>query len=297
MEEKSPVKPKQADGPEPNKKPKKKYFWFCGIFFIVIALFIVPRIIYLANYKEETKSETAVTAQPNSQTTKKPNTTAKTVAKKTSQGEESVNQQSENNQPNTMLEYFIDTAVYDYQKREFFVTRWAKSDVSVGVAEGTFTDSLNNCLNNFISDFNQESSSSKLRRDDTVDTGIPNIKIYYWEDSQFKERAGQDATYGVTEWIHKDDKSLQRSMIFFSHELMNVDEAVRCQVVRHEMMHALGFWGHSSAVPEGILSSPKTRYIYPDEDKRLVKMLYNSGVAIGSNVEAARSFFRSNSGW
>lgn len=78
---------------------------------------------------------------------------------------------------------------------------------------------------------------------------------------------------------------------------MNANEAVRCQVVRHEMMHAVGFWGHDNTFFESIMAPPKTRYIYPEEDKILVKMLYNSGVPIGADENAARSYLDSHFSW
>lgn len=288
--------------PEKTPKPKKKWCLCCGlIVLLIIILSIVSRVIYLSYYeKNSTNSDRSISNSKVADEVKSAErssvkSNSKSTADTSQKDQESEQPENTQTQENRMLEYFIDTAVYDYQKREFFITRWTSSNVSVGVAEGSFTESLNNCLESFINDFNSESSSAKLRRDDTVDVGIPNIKIYYWDDTKFKEKAGQNATYGLTQWIHKDDKSLQRSMLFLSYDLMNADESLRCQIIRHEMMHAVGFWGHSDKYFEGIMSSPKTRYIYPDEDKRLVRILYNSNIPVGSDNEAARNYFGNNS--
>lgn len=195
----------------------------------------------------------------------------------------------------SLINFFVELSVYLQDKsHEMFVTRWTKPQVAVGVGEGTFDSTLNSCLNTYISDFNGVSSSIKLVRDDTVALGLPNVKIYYWPDPQFKERGGADSNHGFVEWIHNDDKSLKRSVMFLSESVMTLDEAVRCQVVRHEMTHAIGFWGHSDIFPESITSFAKTRYLYPEEDKIIIRMLYNSGIPIGLKETEVRTFFESN---
>jgi len=266
------------------------------IIFVIFVLFTLMKLSYLAYYANESATKTATNTESTTKTieaTSSKTATKKSSLTKTTSNQQSSQQSSSDTSKKNMIEYFVDTAVYDYTKREFFVTRWNQSGVSVGVAEGEFTSSLNSCLEGFISDFNGQSSSAKLHRDDTVSLGQPNIKIYYWSDAAFKQRAG-DIDYGYTEWIHKDDKSLQRSMLFLSEEIMNIDEAVRCQVIRHEMTHAVGFWGHSNVFFEGIMAQPKTRYIYPEEDKRLIRMLYNSGIPIGSTSQSTRDFLENN---
>ena len=82
--------------------------------------------------------------------------------------------------------------------------------------------------------------------------------------------------------------------MFLYDTLMAMDEAVRCQVIRHEMTHAVGLWGHSDVYFESIMALPKTRYIYPEEDKILIRMLYNSGVPLGAKANEVRTFFNNN---
>ncbi len=293
-----------------DKKAKKKScFKVIGIIVaIIIFLYFIPRVIYLASY-QNSSAKTSNNPTPVKQTSSpspnsvKNNQSGSASSEPASSGSASKDERHEETTVNDdsnnkdIIDYFIETAVLDSSDREMFVTRWTASSISVGVGEGEFNDNLNNCLSSFIDDFNTQSSSVKLHRDDTVDLGVPNIKIYYWNDAEFKQKAGSDIQYGLTQWNHKEDKSLQRSMVFISKDIMNNDESVRCQVIRHEMMHAVGFWGHSNKFFEGIMALPKTRYIYPEHDKQIVRMLYNSGVAIGSKVENARSYLEQNKNW
>lgn len=300
---------KEIDKDSP--KPKRRSCLWITVVIIIFAILssIAAKLIYLANYQNslattaKTPTEASTIADvstgiPSQKTTKGTATGNQSQSSNQTSGQEPSQEESTTTQAdNALLDYFIETAVYDVGGREMFITRWSSQNISVGVGEGEFTQSLNDCLSGFINDFNSLSSSVKLTRNDTVALGIPNIKIYYWEDSDFKQKAGSNALYGLTQWNHKDDKSLQRSMLFLSKAVMDADEGVRCQVLRHEMMHSIGFWGHSNKFFEGIMALPKTRYIYPEEDKSLVRMLYNSGIPIGSNADSARDFSRNNPGW
>ncbi len=188
--------PSSSTTPQPPHKPWFKIIIVLGIigffFMLAVSVFIIIKLVRFAN---QNKPEVTVSQTPVASSTHLATQTAKKSAtvKQNSNSPAATEQPSqENSEPtksnNDIIDYFIDTAVYDYSKRELFVKRWTASSVSVGVAEGEFTESLNNCLGSFISDFNAQSSSTKLRRDDTVDLGIPNIKIYYWPDDQFNNQ-------------------------------------------------------------------------------------------------------------
>lgn len=288
---------------EKEKRPSKRItVWKIVLGLIIFVVLAVAYRISIILYFAEDSPNTESSSVKNPEAT----ATQTTKSNKTPKGSSTPNQQSsaQNNKSqapskepeardDSLINFFIETAIKDYQDRSFFVTRWTSPNVSVGVGEGNLSETLSGCLSSFINDFNKESSSIKLFRDDRVDLGIPNIKIYYWDNAKFKQKAG-NIDNGFTSWNHKDDKSLQRSMVFLSEDIMKLDDAVKCQVIRHEMMHAVGFWGHDQTYFESIMSLPKTRYIYPEEDKTLVRMLYNSGIPIGSDESAARSYLESH---
>jgi hypothetical protein len=294
------VPAQDADQNKPKKKPKK---WCCLLFVAIVIFFSsYPSIRSLFmplddsvpptdEGETEDKPEaivetigtpTAVTQKPDQSASTKPTTPATTAP------DPSIRKAA-------IINFFVELANYLQDgTREMFVMRWTKPQVAVGVGEGTFDASLNACLDSYISDFNAESASIKLIHDNTVALGLPNVKIYYWTDAQVKERGGADSSYGFVEWLHNDDKSLSRSVMFLSDTIASLDQSIKCQVIRHEMTHAIGFWGHSDVFPASIMGLPKTIYSYPEEDKILIRMLYNSGLPIGSKEAETRAFFESN---
>ena len=56
-------------------------------------------------------------------------------------------------------------------------------------------------------------------------------------------------------------------------------------------MHAVGFLGHSGIYKESVMGFPKEKYIFPYIDKKVIKMLYNSGIPIGVDIETTKAFF------
>lgn len=248
---------------------------------------------YFANSEPKKDMEIPI---PDAQTTPDSDTKSKTSPKKTNPDTKST-PTADNSAANKekMINFFVETAVIDDDKaRELYVIRWNKPSVSAGVAVGTFDDHLNGCLDGFISDFNALTSGVDLFHDNTVDLGIPNIKIFYLDEATFNARAGGSSQYGYVQWDLHDDYSINRISMNISYKIKEMEPGVQCQIIRHEMMHAVGFWGHSDIYPQSIMSLPKTVYSYPAEDKWLVELLYNIGLPLGSNPAATREFLNAN---
>lgn len=249
---------------------------------------------FLAGYESDKRSDVPL---PDDQTSSKDSTKSNSGSKTTSNSKSSTS--SDNNaavaaEKEKMVNFFTEAALYDSADREQRLMRWNKPSVSAGVAVGAFDDQLNGCLDSFISDFNSLTNGVDLYHDNTVDLGIPNIKIFYLDEATFNARARGVSEYGYVEWDLKDDYSINRISMNISYKIKEMTPSVQCQLIRHEMMHAVGFWGHSDIFPESVMSLPKTDYSYPIVDRRIVELLYNIGLPLGSSVTDTKNFLNSN---
>jgi len=222
--------------------------------------------------------------------------TPKTSPKKSSAPSAIDNSVNEEAEKEKLLNFFVELANKDDKDETWIgsIARWTKSSVSVGVGEGTVSDRQSMCINTYIDDFNSVSSNVKLFRDDTVDLGIPNIKIYYQDQATFAARSSGTSPYGYEEGGFNDDLSFKRAAVFLSDIIATLDESVECQVIRHEITHGIGFWGHSDIYFESIMSLPKTTYSFNTADKKVIEMLYNTGIPLGAKEAEVRSFFSEN---
>lgn len=282
-----------------NKVKKKRHCCLFAAVFIV--LFFMSTVVFGAYLvSKEKSSEQAVVNQVadsptqnqdgNSQSdTVKKSTTASTTTTTPSTATNDANKQEQAK----LLDFFIELANKDDTDKSWpgSIARWNKSTVSVGVGEGTFSERQSSCLNLYISDFNSASSNVKLIRDDTVDLGIPNIKIFYQDVASFTARSGGNQQYGYEEGLFNDDFSFKRAMVFLSEAIAGLDPTLECQIIRHEVTHGIGFWGHSDIYPESIMSLPKTSYSFNSADKKAIEMLYNSGVSLGAKEAEVRTYF------
>lgn len=287
-------------GSEPKKSSNKKGY-------LVILLVLIVAIIGIRSYLrsvDDTPKTDAPTAEetPSATTTTTPETESssetKTATPTTSTNNSTAQKDNEIDlRKDKLISYFIELASTDDSNKTLSLplVRWTLPEVSVGVAEGQFDETLNSCLNTYISDFNALSSGVKFVRNDTVDLGIPKVKIYYFTEAEYQERWGNEgAGYALEQGLFNDDYSFQRAQIFISQKIKTMSESVQCQMIRHEMTHGLGFWGHSDAYPAGIMGLPKTTYSFPEEDKIIIKMLYNSGIPLGTEASNTRTFFENN---
>jgi hypothetical protein len=269
----------------------------CIVLAVVSFLVVVPVVVlgaYLASKNRGKSNDDANrSAVENADTTESTDEAVsdnKSAPKATSTADNSAVEAAEKEK---LLNFFVELANKDDKDKSLAepIARWNKPNVSVGVGEGTFSERQSSCLNGHISDFNSVSSSMKLFRDDTVDLGIPNIKIFYQDPVSFSERSGTDQRYGYQEGAYNDDMSFKRAAIFLSEAIASLDGVVECQVIRHEMTHAIGFWGHSDIYFESIMSLPKTSYTFNTADRKAIEMLYNSGVPLGAKEAEVRAYF------
>lgn len=193
-----------------------------------------------------------------------------------------------------LLNFFVELANKDDSDDTWPgpIARWTKNVVSVGVGVGTFSAEQSSCLNSYIADINSVINGSEFVRDDTVDVGIPNIKIFYLPDADYQIRSQGTSPYGFATINLNDDNSISRGTVYISIEkIQSYPMAVQCQIIRHELTHALGFWGHSDIYPESIMSLPKTEYNFNAADKKVLEMHYNSGVPLGAGETEVRNYF------
>ena len=277
-----------------GKLARRKWCPCIVIVAVVFVFMIVGAIIALRSNSGSNKKDNSPVTTPVADPVPEP--AANSSSTKSSSKKSSTNTATDTSAADKekMINFFVGTAVSDSTGRELYIIRWDKPAVSAGVAVGVFDDVLNGCLDGFINDFNQLTNNVDLFHDNTVDLGIPNIKIFYLDEATFNERARGVSPYGYVEWDLKDDYSINRISMNISQKVKEMDQAVQCQIIRHEMMHAVGFWGHSDVYPESIMSLPKSNYVYPVEDKRLIQLLYNIGLPLGHNPAATREYLNAN---
>lgn len=285
-----------SDQPDAKKLARRKW---CPCIVIVVVIFVfmaIGGIFILREYlASSNKKDDIVIPNQDAQTDPTAETKNNSSSNKTNTNKKSTPATNTAGvDKEKMINFFVEAANSDSTGRELQIIRWNKPAVSAGVAVGTFDDVLNGCLDGFISDFNQLANSVDLYHDNTVDLGIPNIKIFYLDEETFNARARGVSPYGYVEWDLKDDYSINRISMNISYKVKETDPAVQCQVIRHEMMHAVGFWGHTDIYPESIMSLPKTSYSYPTQDKWLIELLYNIGLPLGSNPAATREFLNAH---
>ena len=289
---------KKIADPQTTKENSKKGRRYCcvglavGIFVLFAGTIVFGA--YLVSREKRTEEPT-----PISKTEDIPDEVEKTdVPPKSDKKTTSAPSVSDNNaiqsEKEKLLNFFVELANKDDSDDTWPgpIVRWTKNIVSVGIGVGSFSTDQSSCLNTFIADINSAINGPEFVRDDTVDIGIPNIKIFYLPDADYQIRSQGTSPYGFAMINLNDDNSISRGTVYLSIEkIQSHTMAVQCQMIRHELTHALGFWGHSDIYPESIMSLAKTEYSFNTADKKALEMLYNSGVPLGAKEAEVRNYF------
>lgn len=198
-------------------------------------------------------------------------------------------------QKDNLIEYFLDIALHFGVDRPLTtgVERWVKNPFYVGSAPGTLDQDFSTCLDGFIRDFNSVSSTTKLVRNNE----LADIKIYVVSPEEMDEYGGADSGWGYAYLFRNSANEDYGGEVFLSTATPSSSD-VKCYLIRHEMMHAVGFRGHSDLFWEGIMAVPgvgrNTGNSMNTPDIKAIQMLYNIGLPLKSSEEAARTFVSSH---
>jgi len=196
-----------------------------------------------------------------------------------------------------MLEFFAEIAAYHINPvTETFSTRWTQSQIYVGgkPGENDLDSTYSQCLDWFVSDFNANSNSIKLIHNNE----LAEIKIYFMtRDELFEFKNGADYLPFASKVVDANGVVTAARMYFPNNQ--GYDDAEKCWSLKHEMMHAVGFNGHTDSVPDSEMTAGQQGlYItlagLSEHDKRAIRMLYESGLPLKSNPSAIQAFFASH---
>lgn len=177
-----------------------------------------------------------------------------------------------------MIDYFVDTAFYDADTGQPQVlNKWTTDKVTVGF-NGSPSADAQSTVDQFIENFNSISSATKLRRI----SGNADISVNWG--------ASTGSSAGSTGYAQNPDKSILAARVDMG-DIASTEGAAMYAIFSHEMMHALGF--HHYKGTDCRLMSPKTCGYdpYSTNEKRLIEMMYSSGIPVGSGEKAIRSYF------
>jgi len=192
------------------------------------------------------------------------------------------------NSLNDQINFFVDITTKDTKGHVAGVTRWVKPTINIRIFEGQPTATQQSCLSSLISDFNSQSSTAKM----AMSNSEADIRMFFLPDDEVQQLHidGEDVD-GFHESTTADDGcSRLESRVIISNDPGNV-EAFQCYLVRHELSHAMGFWGHSDVFSQSIMSYARPGYDFPEVDKKAIRMLYNSGLPTCSREAQVREFF------
>lgn len=177
----------------------------------------------------------------------------------------------------TKIEYFLSLAFKENNQ----IYKWDHSPVAI-----TYSEKVNgkwnwyisggkmvDCIKRVFDDVNFISKKIKLTStsDENLDSsilGVPREEIMCSNTT-----AIGCATKNIQ--VRIDNKTL--------------DEAAQCRVARHEIMHTLGFPGHSTEDPESVLYQGHSDFDkFSKLDKMLINMMYNTKLKNGMTKDEVR---------
>lgn len=195
-----------------------------------------------------------------------------------------------------MIEYFVDIALHYSDENRPLTTgieRWIKNPFNVGFGPDTLDLIEETCIDGFIRDFNNASSTFKLAKS----RENSDIKIYKVSPEELSQYGNTDASWGFAHGYKNSSNERYKGEIFVSSAVPNNDD-VKCYLMRHEMMHNMGFRGHSDRFWEGIMAVPgvdrNTNNIMSKVDTMAIKMLYNTGLSLKSTEAETRTYLNSH---
>ena len=178
------------------------------------------------------------------------------------------------------MEYFID---------EFggYVQKWTKNSIPVEIRGNPDSESLS-CVNTAIAEINQLSSKTKLRISSIRDSGII---IQFAPKSELRALYPEKFADGLTQTQETYSCEITLAAIWINNN-SHLDSVKRCTIIRHELLHGLGFEGHTQRFPNSIMYKGYpfiTSYSVLDRD--IIRMMYSTDIPPCASESEVRAYF------
>jgi hypothetical protein len=192
----------------------------------------------------------------------------------------------------TFLDAYIDLANKSIGGSEMTTKRWVKSKVYIGgrEADDALDATYRTCLDWFVADFNTNSGNVKLERN----AELADIKIYFMPTEELRTRYETLLPFNIPS--SNQNGEMTGSDIVMPNDTDWLDDE-KCWSLKHEIIHAIGFPGHTNKVSNSEMSYNPLYITYAglsSSDQRIIRMLYNSGVPLLTSEQQVRNFFNTH---
>jgi len=308
---------KEADpAPEVVATPKpKKRSCGCWIVFVIILViffwsFVIrnffPFLFYAAiggfDDKDRPKIEEIVSVEELSPEKDNLNSSSKKSETKSSGGTTTANPVDNNSAVDneapaevtySFLDFYIDIANTSIAGADRPTIRWNRPVVYIGGKESddALDATYRTCLNWFVTDFNANSTNVKLEKN----APLANIKIYFMTEQEMIDQYHTKLPFAVP--YNNTSGEMTESKIVMPSDTDWLDDE-KCWSLKHEIIHAVGFPGHSGKISNSEMSFNPLYITYAglsSSDQRAIRMLYNSGIPLLYNQQQARDYFANHS--
>jgi hypothetical protein len=193
----------------------------------------------------------------------------------------------------SFLDFYLDLAnssIGEFEPRN--TKRWSRSTIYAAGRPGVILSEYNQCLDMFIADFNNNSGGVRIVHD--ANQPAMQIRIEMVTMEELREMNGNYLPFADTT---NDTLGNMTSAVIYLPNNSDWGNEEKCWSLKHEMMHAVGFMGHSNRLGESEMGNPIMMYWggLKANDQRSIRMLYQSGVPISSTRDEARAFFSTHS--
>jgi hypothetical protein len=164
------------------------------------------------------------------------------------------------------------------------VTKWARASVAVKVTGKPDEQSMQ-CLADAVTEIDNLTGLVSLR---VSESGTPGIEMNFIPLDEFSHqiRGYVAGSEGYTS-CKSTSGLLQKCTIWVP--TTGVSGDLRCTIIRHELTHGLGLFGHSNH-PESIMYQGTTATDYSSLDRDVIRLLYNDRIFPGSSEETVRAY-------
>jgi len=304
LEEKPAEAPKEKETKTeeltPDEKRKRRNKCCCallGVTGFIILVLIIVRFAFGGFSSGEHPIPIAInktaSSQPNSSTIQ-PSNPGDTGQKSSGSGQSSENppQQFETEAADVrgndqLLNFFVEIAAKDTSGNAMAICRWTKNPTTVGVAEGNLDGLTSQELDNFTSDFNSQSGTIRLQRTG----GRGDINIYYLSPEEILRLSGGRTDGGFHENLTGEGCVMTEGRVYISNDPANSADFKK-YLIRHEMTHTMGFWGHSDIYSESIMTVAREGYNFPECDRKAIQLLYSHNLPLCSREDQIRAIYK-----
>jgi hypothetical protein len=166
--------------------------------------------------------------------------------------------------------------------------KWVKPEVTIKL-HGDFNQALNDCLDQVISDFNNLSQTTKL----SLNAEQGDIDLYLIPKEQFSTiESNYVADNEGFFWFNwNEDNVLTKATILINSNDSSRDKE-RCHLIREELTQSMGLAQDSYKYEDSIFYAPWTTTLtYADIDKKIIQLLYSSGLKPKMTEQEIRDYF------